>query len=103
MLGRFAAGALYNVGTVTVEGVQSAVIASSLTGGLAGVKGEGGNAGVHGGSYASSWHFAQDGLDGAEGVDGKAGAGGGKGDFYGAVVETGASFIIYAAKTVISE
>lgn len=101
--GGFAAGALYNVGTVTVEGVQSAVIASSLTGGLAGVKGEGGNAGVHGGSYASSWHFAQDGLDGAEGVDGKAGAGGGKGDFYGAVVETGASFIIDAAKTVISE
>ena len=45
----------------------------------------------------------RDGKDGVAGVKGHVGGAGGKGDFVGTAVKTGASFIIDAANTIISE
>lgn len=97
------ASALFNAGTLIIEGMQAAVQAGSYTGGLGGMGGDFGDLGVRGGMPSSSWQTAQDGLDGLPGVKGSKGGNGSGADFLGASVQTGASFTIAAAKEVISE
>jgi hypothetical protein len=101
--GGLAAAALWNVGIVTWNGVQSNVAGTLLTAGTGGPAGDFGYAGVHGGARYSSWTSPYDGLDGQEGLPGHAGAGGGTGNFLGASVTTGISFIVDTARAVISE
>ena len=99
-----AAAALFNAGTLVIEGKQSNVQAGSLTGGLGGLGGDYGEFGVAGGAYASSSpNPPQVGLDGLAGVKGGDGSVGSAGQFLGATVATGATFIVSTAQTVISE
>lgn len=107
--GGAAATALYNIGTVQWDGIQSGVSAGTATGGLGAMAGEGGDVGIRGlnlsygthGAFANDPHHGHDGL--IAGVDGLDGSNGGKADFIGVTVATGASFIVDTARAVISE
>jgi hypothetical protein len=107
--GGAAATALYNVGTVIWDGIQSGVSAGLATGGLGASKGEGGDVGIRGINvnygvnfgYQNDPHHGHNGL--IAGVDGINGNNGGKGDFIGANAVIGASFIVDSAREVISE
>lgn len=101
--GGVAAGALLNVGTLTVDGVQAKVAASLLAGGAAGIQGHRGYGAGGGKGYATSWDSPQDGLGGIDGKDGHGGNAGGFNDFVGATVKIGASFSIDASRLVVSE
>jgi hypothetical protein len=98
------AAALFNGGTLIIEGRQAAVQGAVYTAGFGGTGGDLGEFGVQGGAYASSSpNPPQVGLNGLPGVDGSTGGNGATGDFVGANVTTGASFIVDSAREVISE
>ncbi len=100
--GGVAAGAIWNIGTVKFDSVQSAVF-GSFTAGRGGAYGFRGEDGPGGGMWAHVVDEPEDGKDGLSGKDGKTGGLGEAKAFVGTSASLGTTFTIDTAHQIYSD